>query len=250
MLLPKSLATMSKVCGEDHTKFPLDTIELSRDDKKNGLAVATDGKRFLIAKWKDMHHLEDYKEAGGADARTEMNPNLNVLIPIKPWEEIFKAIPKKTEKPVLEHALVPENQTGKTIALETREDDGTIRSIGAKRVEGKFPDWRASVPEYELKPSDTASSKAVRIRMDGEMLAELIKTVYLTAGKDNPYVDIIIPENQLKPMEIRSNQDSGILVTGLIFPINAPDAVTPYRGSLPANPPVAPADPAPAAPSA
>jgi hypothetical protein len=243
MLLPRTVANVAKVCGEDRSKFPLDSVELSRDDKGNALAVATDGKRFIVAKWKDRLTGQDYLEASNGEAKVEAKPDFNVLIPIKPWEEIFKAIPKKTEKPALEHALVPEDQSGKNITLETREDDGTIRSIGAKRVEGTFPAWRNAVPEYELKTSDVTSNKAVRIRLDAELLAELVKTVYVTAGKDNPYIDLIVPENQLKPVEVRSNADTGILVTGLIFPINAPDTVRAYTGALPANVPGTPAPP-------
>jgi hypothetical protein len=235
MLLPKTLASIAKICGEDRSKFPLDTVELSRDSKGNALATVTDGKRFLIAKWKDVAHSLDYKEQSGGEAKTEAKPDFNVLIPVKPWEEIFKAIPKKCEKPALEHALVPEDQSGKNIAMETREDDGTTRSIGAKRVEGQFPNWRSSVPEYELKPTDSSSNKAVRIRVDAELLSELVKTVYVTAGKDNPYIDLIVPENILKPVEIRSNDDTGILVTGLLFPINAPETAKAFKGALPAE---------------
>lgn len=245
MLLPRTLATVSKICGDDRTKFPLDTIELSRDAKGNAIAVSTDGKRFLITRWKDEALSADYKEQSGGNAKTERKPDFSVLIPAKPWVEIFKAIPKKLEKPALDHALVPEDQAGANITMETREDDGSVRSIDAKRVNSTFPNWRASVPEYELKPSDPTSNKAVRIRMDAELLAELVKVVYTTSGKDNTYVDLIVPENQLKPVEVRSNQDSGILVTGLIFPINAPDTTTPYTGALPAE---APSPITPAAP--
>ena len=238
MLLPRSLSAISKMCGDNATKFPLDSVQLSRDAKGNALAVATDGKRFIITKWKDSAHSLDYKEQSGGEAKTDHKADFKVLIPVKPWEEIFKAIPKKTEKAVLEHALVPEDQSGKNIVMETREEDGTTRSIGAKRVEGQFPNWRESVPEYELRPSDPTSNKAVRIRMDAEMLAELIKTVYVTSGKDNPYVDLIVPENQLKPVEVRSNEDTKIYVTGIMFPINSPDTREAFKGALPAELPV------------
>lgn len=237
MLLPRSVANISNVCGADRTKYALDTVQLSRDDKGNALAVASDGKRVLVAKWKDKPQSEDYAEASNGEANVTAKPDLDVLIPVKPWDEIFKAIPKKCKAPVLEHALLVEGEVGKTIPLETREDDGTVRRICPKPVaEIGFPDWRESVPDYQLRPSDEKSNEAVRLRLDAELLAELIKTVWVTAGKSNNYVDVIVPFNLLKPIEIRSHNEEGVRVTGLQFPIMAPDTVTPFQGALPANP--------------
>lgn len=241
MLLPRSIANISNCCGEDRAKYPLDTVQVSRDADGNALAVATDGKRTIVAKWKDKAVAQDYKDASQGEANTEAKPDFETIIPIKPFDEIFKAIPKKCKATALENVLIPESEVGKNIPLETREDDGTTRRIAAKAVpasDGKFPDWRGAVPSYNLLPSNQESNDAMRIRLDAELLAELVKTVWATAGKANTYIDVIIPANQLRPIEIRSHQDEGVKVTGFLFPINSADTATPFSGALPAAKPV------------
>lgn len=245
MLLPRSIATITEACGEDRSKLLLDVVHLERDKDGNALAVTTDGRRFLVAKWKDKASSEDYFEASGGEAKTQAKPDLEVNLPIKPFEEIFKAIPKKCKHPVLEHALLVETEIGTKVPLETREDDGTVRGVAPKPVEGNFPNWRDSLPEYDLLPSKEGSNEAVRVRVPAEQFASLMKAVWTTAGKAQcDYVDLIVPLNTLRPVEIRSNPDEGIKVTGFLTPIQAEDTKTPYAGALPAAPALKPPAPA------
>jgi hypothetical protein len=240
MLLPKSISNISNCCGADRAKYPLDTVQLSRDDAGNALAVATDGRRTIVAKWQDKVVAQDYSDASAGEANIAAKADFEVLVPTKPFDEIFKAVPKKCKAAALEHVLLPESEVGKNIPLETRDDDGAVRRLTAKAIpesDGKFPDWRTAVPNYALKPSDPESKTAVRIRLDAELLAELVKTVWVTAGKSSTYIDLIVPENQLQPVEIRSHNEEGVKVTGFLFPINSPDTLNPFPGALPANKP-------------
>lgn len=242
MLLPRPIANISNCCGVDRAKYPLDTVQVSRDASGNALAVATDGRRTIIAKWRDEAASKDYTDASKGEAKTQAKPDFETLIPVKPFDEIFKAIPKKCKAAVLENVLIPESEVGKNIPLETREDDGTVRSISAKAIpdsDGRFPNWREAVPEYAIKTTEPGSNEAVRIRLDAELLAELVKTVWVTAGKSCTYVDVIVPLNQLKSLEIRSHNEEGIKVTGFLTPINSPDMKSPYAGALPATKPTA-----------
>jgi hypothetical protein len=119
--------------------------------------------------------------------------------------------------------------------METREDDGTVRGVAPKPVEGNFPNWRDSLPEYNLLDSNPDSNDAVRVRVPAEQFSSLMKAVWTTAGKAAcDYVDLIVPLNALRPVEIRSNPDEGIRVTGFLTPIYASDTKTPYAGALPA----------------
>jgi hypothetical protein len=235
MLFDRSVFNISECAGVDHSKHLLDVVHLERDAQGNALAVTTDGKRFLVAKWKDHAKSLDYFEQSEKEANVTAVPTFETNIAIKPWDEIQKAIPKKCKKPALEHALLPETEVGKTIPLETREDDGTVRRITAKPVEGVFPNWRESLPSYNLLVSSPGSNDAVRVRVPAEQFASLMKAVWATSGKNTmDYVDLIVPMNALRPVEIRSNNLDGIKVTGFLTPIMAEDSKTPFDGALPA----------------
>jgi len=240
MLIPKSVFNVSSVCGTEKTKYTFDAVKLERDENGNAVAITSDGSRILVAKWDDLKEKEDYFTASEGLAKVEENKNFNTLIPIKPWDEICKAIPKKPKQTtanqpstdILERALVSETEVGKTIPLETRDYDGTVRRVAPKPAEGNFPNWKESVPAYELLEPDMNGNTAVRIRLSSEALAELIKTIWTTAGKTNDAIDLIVPTNPLRPVEIRSNHDEGVKVTGFMFPINSADIKTPFPGAL------------------
>jgi len=241
ILLPKNLNNITIVCGSDRAKWALDTVQLFREKALNSVAVATDGFRTVIAKWNDRPASLDYKDATKNVASTEANPNFEVLVPFKPYDEIFKVIPKKCKKsPALESVLLPETQVGASIPLETRDEEGAVNQILVKPLlpkDGKFPNWREAVPEYNVLESDENSKDAVRIRVDAKLLADLIKTVWQTAGKDCTHMDLIVPRNRLSMLEVRSHREEGISVTGFLTPINSPDSGTCFAGALPADKP-------------
>lgn len=206
-----------------------------RSKEGNAQAVATDGFRTVVATWNDKPSSLDYKDASKNLASTESDPNLNVLIPFKFFDDIFKTVKKCKKNPALESVLLPETLVGANIPLETRDEDGAVNQIMVKPLaakDGKFPNWFEAVPEYNVLDSDENSKDAVRIRVDAKLLADLIKTVWQTAGKDCTHVDLIVPRNRLSMLEIRAHNEDNIYVTGFLTPINSPDDSKPFKGAL------------------
>jgi len=229
MLIPKSVFGVSSCCGDDNSKFPFDGVKLERNEKGEALAVASDGKRLIVAKWKDKGIEQDFKDASGVNVVSV--DKFTTLVPVKHWDEAGKLIPKKVKNDVLEHVALLEDQVAKTIPLETRDDEGTVRRVAPKPLTGTFPNWQQEYPKYDVLQSDPTSNKAVRIRLNSSLLFELVKTIGVAAGKSDDAIDVIIPLNDLRPMEIRSNDNEGIKVSALLYPINSASK-DPFTGAI------------------
>lgn len=251
MLIPKSIQHIVNICASENTRYAVNGIHLSRDtssadaEDHRSVAVATDGRRLLIARWQepDIGDWPDLADRG--DVNTVWD--FWAIVPAKIWTEAHRSVPNGC-KPILQHVLLEERRPVKGKPSEVSQPDltlvttdgETVRRLTSPQSDGKFPKYQDVVPalrdvfidttpeaEADEKPvgiikvcNETAVGEpAVTIGFDPQLLASLCDTMnaMLPEGRGLTFT---VPIDPTKAMIIRGRDCEGVDLLGVIMPYN------------------------------
>lgn len=193
MLVPPEAFKVSKACDteKESTRYALGAVKLERKDGR-GRAVATNGRMLAMVEWSE----PDTSEYPHPAAREDCDR----LIARAQWDELAKVHAKnarKQFKEILRHAVIGNHENPNLVTTVTIDTDLNQSVKDCRVMEGRFPKYEDCIPKYG--PSD-----CVEVRMDADMLVELLEM----ANKDddgNRHVNIMVPLSNAdtKPVLIR-----------------------------------------------
>jgi len=240
MLIPQPVMTIGKIAAppggqnnNSQVRFGLDVVHVERDKEGKPVAVATDGRRIIIAHWEEDLHTEYPSERVGDPAPVE---NYSCNVPVTKWmmaADLVKKVVSKAVlrlKPVLNNVLLQEVEGDKETVLLGVTDLESVHKIDTRLPEAarKFPAWRNVVHRPELVTYPEGDKRAVQFAMDGDTLKGLVDACTQASG--NGRIFLVCPLDTNKPMMIKAvGPDHGISVVAF------QEAVDKAKEGKPAN---------------
>jgi hypothetical protein len=200
MLIPKNAFPIDKVAAKEKTRYALSSVLVER---KNGKprAVATDGRRYIVAEWEETDP-EGYPEIPGADLGKK--DDSSTMFPLGTWAKAKKAIPKSPSRPVLRHAFMVEGAERPVIGSTDLE---TVDRFECRPIEGHYPNID------DVRPKDLGEYR--KIHFDPTLMAETLKVVTEMVGKGQT-VTLYVPEDGKKCAMIQASGDDLTVEAGIM----------------------------------
>jgi len=205
MLIPKAvLKSMGTAAAAENTRYAINGIRIERTPEACW-AIATDGRRLLIAEWEDESVSKEYPEVGLDCKRVD---GFGATIPLDSWKALAKIVPNNRHKPILENVRIQEPGAESTVKAAALSQGG-VQSQEHNLDDKVFPDYRVIVPDY----TDTDT---VEIGLNPILLAELCKAMStMTDGGTVIKVTIPIERCSERPVLIEA-EGGGVKATGII----------------------------------
>lgn len=203
MLIPKRVFKISALAARDTSRHPINGVFVAREAGGKCLAVATDGRRLIRVRWNDKHLRPKFPAVGLGSV--ESVKDFSAIVATKQWDDAGKAIPKRANKPILEHCLLDETGINGKV---------TMGSLNGDTVEGKFPGYKNVIPNY------TIGKDAVEIDVNPKLMAEILKVVETVATDDKSRsIRLVVPTDPSRPIVIKGHTADGIEATAILMPI-------------------------------
>ncbi len=207
MLVPSQIFPISKVCDTETTRYALGGVRLERD-AEGPVAIATDGRRLIFARWTEAAG-EEYPAGIGDTAHVE---NFGTLIPAKQWDEAGKMLPKSritSVKPILGNVLVEEPSANGTVRMAATDLE-TTKQVTPRSLEGHFPRWREVLPQKQ--------PGSITVTLDATYLAEVCTVLAkMVTSEESRGVDITFTHEE-KAVTITKTLN-GVSATAVIMPL-------------------------------
>lgn len=168
MLIPKGVLKLERVASHDKTRYAMNGILVSRDkDNGEAIAVATDGKRLIEARWDDSTLRVEFPACG---VDLEPRKDLLVVIPGDSVKAIEKAMPRKVKFDhenmiAVQETLIDQGERLKIATVEAGSSN--VREV--KPVEGHFP------PYADVMPG--ANHSTMRVALNARFLLEIAEAL-------------------------------------------------------------------------
>lgn len=147
MLVPRQVSAIGVVAAKESTRYAFNGIRLERTKDGKPRALATDGRRAIIATW-DEADATSYPPVEGLEPGKHVE-NFGTILPVDAMTKASKACPKLGKgwraKPILENFVVDEPSANGTVKLAANRLD-SIERIEATSIEGQFPPVDDVVP--------------------------------------------------------------------------------------------------------
>jgi hypothetical protein len=236
MLVPRSISALGKIAAKESTRYAFNGVRIERIAGK-ARAMATDGRRALIATWEEPN-AKEYPPIEGIDFAHLAT--FGTILPTEALDKASKACGKFKHKPVLEHFAICEPSANGTVKLAANRLDA-IERIEANSIEGQFPPLDDVVPrlseDHGPKPGYNDQSDAEPVTIEtrvksnpegGNRAAVAMFSVDLLrglldamgkAGAENVLISIPCTIGN-KPMRLDAKTDEGMTLTGVLMPVN------------------------------
>jgi len=180
MLIPRNVLSVVDFACTDPGRRQLNGLYLERKDARTCSATATTGKILCSTTWKEL----DNEEFPG---KATVKEGFSTILPIGACKDAQKSIPKKTNKPILEHLAVDEVGMNGTLKVSTNDLDAK-RETDVVPIEGPYPNYRHALLD---KPP------AFSMRLDPVLLRDLcasLARIHPAGARDKPEVRTAIVE--------------------------------------------------------
>ena len=219
-LLNKNNFAVSFAAAKEQSRYTMHAILVTDQE-----TVATDGHILARVSLPTEAKKQDFPNPPG------FTPNgfTKALVPVLTCKDIEKAIPKKPNFPILQHAAITTSEKNVQVAVNDLESP---RVFTVKPPEGQFPNWDSSALWDHSKPAEPArNGLPAQPAKDGKPVidiafdANLLKRVLDAAVKFSN-------GDRIKPVRLRfyGNNDSmrfdmvnddGQELNGLVMPVRS-----------------------------
>ena len=213
MLVPKRIFAISKAAAREQGRYAINGVALQRTPDGRPLALATDGRRLLVATWRE-EKAADLPEGVMQGQDIQHTPDAEahgltqgVIVPLTAWAEAERSIPRKAPRPILKHAAF--GVEGRMVKIGASDLEIAKRN-DALAVAGIFPKWRSVLPRYD-------EDETVCVSVNPKYLAELAQTVADIAGdQDDGSVTLVIKDGK-RPLLVVKETPEGAAI-GVLMP--------------------------------
>lgn len=241
MLVPRQIASLGKIAAKESGRYSFNGVRLERTKDGKARAIATDGRRALIATW-DEADGKEYPPIDGMDF-THVD-RFAAILPVTAIDRAAKAVSLKLarSKPVLGNIAVCEPSANGYVKLGVNRLDAAER-IEAQSIEGTFPPVDDCVPEVhevhgpQKKGEDDAGYITMRVRVkknaantNNNLAAvvalniDLLRGLLDAMGKAGAqHVTLSVPcciGNRPVRLDAKTEDNDGIKLTGILMPVN------------------------------
>ena len=210
MLIPKTVFKIDQVVAKEATRYALNGIRVEREPDGGALAIATDGRQLVVARWKDAD-LGEYPDVG---ADLEPVEGFGATVPAAAWKKAGGAVPANSTRPVLNNAFVAEKIDDRGAVQLGCTDLEMVQKFEARILEGDYPKWRLTVPDDKRDETTVVVS--------ARLLANLLKTVADIAGRgaEDCLVRLHVPEDEHSAVRIERvyGGTGDVNVEGIVMP--------------------------------
>ena len=229
MLIPKSIFGISNVASKDLIRPNACGVRLERNEYGVPFAVAISSSIMVAASWKEFAP-EEWPSGKDNSVSTHVD-KFEATVATDHWEEIGKAIPKRSHLPILSNALIEEfpwaEQEGDVVARTTNLK--VVRSIAQKEVTGTFPYWRDVFRNAAGGITGNKNTSVSVFATTIDSLISTLQTMKAVAGKsDYGGREVCISiDGTTKPMRLdllSSNREIG--VSAVVMPSSKPALIT------------------------
>ena len=175
MLVKPEIFELHKVAG----RYALGGVRFERDATGQPVAVATDGRVMLAARW--VETAADEYPADKTGLATELVPGFGCIVPIDACKKAVKLPPKRTNKAVLRNVLLDEPATNGAVPMAATDLEAVDR-LEPAALEGRYPKWR------DVYPRNDQAERTVSVKLGGRLLADLLQSVIKASGERDPKV--------------------------------------------------------------
>ncbi len=220
MLIPRNVLSALPVCTDPESmRYALGGIKLERNGGDEVNAIATDGRRLLVARWSDAEMRADSPaDIAGVDARPMLRPGsaFDAILPAKECQRLAKAV-KPGKRIANDHRVAtvvaieetPEGREARAAVTNTR--DSAVQTITA--IEGVFPRWKDMLDFYR-EPDEGSRTVKVNAKMLGELASALAQ---LTTDVENYEVELTVGGKD-RPVALKLTGGE-VEATGLLMPL-------------------------------
>lgn len=202
MIIPPEIFSIGTCAARESTRYAINDVLVERMDDGSCRAVATDGRRLMVASWTDGDDWKAFPAIDGMDLQPEKG--FRVLVPMYLWSEAAKL---KTKIVLDEHVVNGQIKMASVYAKRTT-------TITVPVVDGNFPKYEDIIPNY------TIGENAVEIGMTPNMLAECASTLgELATDEVFRGIRLVVPKDKNRPLLITA-QKSGRTGIVVLMPYN------------------------------
>lgn len=191
MLIPKEAFQALRVASKESVgRHCLEGLQIERGKDGKPFVVATDGAMMLVASWTELDEAE-FPAGDGGEPILDLKPHpgFSVTISALDAQEAPGLVPKRSNLPVSSFVALEEQDGRAEGSVRMAGTDlERVKRLGARAVEGKYPDWRSIVETAEKR------QKSFKILLRADKLVELLRTIQAVLGKPKePIVTMTIP---------------------------------------------------------
>ncbi len=216
MLVPQNVASIEAIAAKDTSRYVINGVLLERDSAGIARAVATDGRRMIVAEFCESDE-KDYP----AVFDSERVEGFSAILPAGALKTAAKGIGKASRiKPVLGNIAVSEASANGQVFLTTTDLE-TESKATVPTIDDKYPSWREVMPKYEaLTKEQFEPHRSIRIGVNAKLLAELLTTLCkINKGSENDVVTLEVPLSADRPIVVHADKPDIGKTTGLLMPV-------------------------------
>ena len=165
----KVLTALAPLCDVESSRYALGSVRLEADGDEHSVAVVTDGRRLVAARW----------------ANEEQAASKTLLVPQKAidlLERQAKAYPTKLQAKTAE--VEPDGEGMMRLTVEHKKfvgDEAPVTTCSVKTLmqEGRFPKWR------EIYGRIVTAAPRVEVLVDPKLLIEVLLAVAQIIGDES-----------------------------------------------------------------
>ncbi len=225
MFIPKAAFAVSKVASKDNIRYAFAAISVQRLADGKARAVATDGRRMMIASW------DDKTEAG------QRVDNFASLIARDDFDNAGKADGTRAANRVVNRSVrLDEPSANGTVALQpgyhiATDYHTTGPALTARTADAIFPRVDDAIPTYQIitphkdtykRPGAAAKRRnmAVEIHVNAKMLREMLQAMEAQIGGSCHRVKLTVPLLHNRPIRLDASTGDGTRYVGVLMPVD------------------------------
>ena len=217
-MLNKHNLSIHQFVSKDSGRYTLQGILVTPKE-----TVATNGHVMAIVTTPGTKE-ENFPTIPGVELSAKFEP---FILPVAAAKTIERAIPKNQTLPILEHVVIdgkatdalPEDGGVNNSAVLAVNDLENPQVFHPRKLEGKFPDWQAQVPERK--------KAKFTIALDASLLAKLASYAAKFTDSRSNEVHIRFYADD-KAIRLDARRDDGQEFTGVLMPLRIEKGAVTY----------------------
>jgi hypothetical protein len=225
MLIKPEIFELHKLADCQPSRFRLDGVRIERATAKSKpIAVVTDGRCMLVARWPE-DDVSEYPDVGLSTDRVD---DFGVIVPAEACKKAAKLPPKRTPKAVLRNVLLDEaNANGKVAMAAT--DLESVDELRPTAIEGRYPKWVDCILSEDVLSADNS----VSIKLSAKLLIDVLQTLVKVGGakdadvtmtvavkpNDPDYDTPLAARGHDNPLTLTAVGENGAEICGVIMPL-------------------------------
>jgi hypothetical protein len=206
LLLPANLSSLVRLAARDqHSRFGATTGVRLSATAEGYRAEATNGRVLGIVTGAEPADPQEYPEVPALQSAP--TGESQGTIPADVWSRAFKAIPRKTARPILGNLVAV---LGKDQATLVSTDLENVNVLTPRLVEGRWPDTTKIVPKD--KPRLT-------INVDAKLLIDLLQVASAFSSEEHNHKVTMEFYDPSRPFVVRTCSEEGQEFTGMAVPL-------------------------------